>query len=715
MSLKTTVSVLLLAGMLLLPGKRLTAQPEPDCCFWICSTGRFMGWADALLEYTRPRENPSFLDQIIFDQLTEASRSVERAAQACEPHIPAWPGYRQKQQFLTLQMQELAEVTNHHFKRDRVYHMIDNTYNAWANELSVMKYNDEILNRTTCSTCYFQLGFSTAYAVQALRQAQEALVLNRDEKEAKRQVQQAVSFYYRTLATLNVYDDIQRSTGSFFIRCVDLTTLDLQSRLEALIAATRDLSRLESLITEGNAISDGIQEAMRFGCGVLPQPVNAGNDPNNPSNNAGSPGNSYNHCRSRYCPECDRAVTLLEVSVSEACEECLRKNRLLIEACMEGSLPATPGGQTPGPAQASALNTTPPTNNPSPRQANPLPETIPSASDINTILQNCDCSGFPNTHPVWDPVLKEPYCDCLPGFAWNPDFTACIDLKDRAVAMADCSGFPNSQPVWNEFSQTVTCECLPGFVWNKDNTTCIPEWEAALQGADCSTFPNTQPVWDPNTKEIWCDCLPGYTWNDDFTKCLPRSQNTVQPIDCQNYPNTQPVFDPFSNQYVCDCLPGFVWNNKRTGCVPQRNKPTMNWDNMMNLTMGLLQILNPGNQQGFYPSPGTLPGGGQAPVMHQSNCNDQQQAGGDAPEIHTINLGQSFGSFLFDYEVYQVRDQIIVQQGGTVIFDSGCTSGSKSIPLSLTGFGNQITVRVNPNCDGQTSGTQWNFTVHCPR
>lgn len=109
MPLKATVLLALLAGMLLLPEKRLTAQPEPDCCFWICSTGRFLGWADALLEYTRPRERPSVLDQVILDQLTEASRSVERAAIFCEPHIPAWPGYRQKQQFLNLQIQEMGK------------------------------------------------------------------------------------------------------------------------------------------------------------------------------------------------------------------------------------------------------------------------------------------------------------------------------------------------------------------------------------------------------------------------------------------------------------------------------------------------------------------------------------------------------------------------------------------------------------------------------
>ncbi len=311
---------------------------------------------------------------------------------------------------------------------------------------------------------------------------------------------------------------------------------------------------------------------------------------------------------------------------------------------------------------------------------------------------------------VWDNSANEAYCDCLPGFVWNKDYTGCFDVKDQQLASADCSGYVNSQPVWDETTQAVACDCLPGFKWNKENTACLPEWEEALQNADCSAYPNTEPVWDPVAREIYCNCIAGFHWNDDFTGCIQNTNTLIQPYECSQYPNTQPVYDPALNQYFCECLPGFVWNKQRTGCVPERNKPNINWDDILNMTMGILNAAN-ASQPGI----GSVNPSSQPPVLHQSNCNDQQQAGGDAPEIHTINLGQTFGTFQFDYNVYTVKDQIIITQGGTTIFNSGCISGSKSVMLNLSGFGNQISVRVNPNCDGNTSGTQWNFTVHCPK
>jgi hypothetical protein len=118
----------------------------------------------------------------------------------------------------------------------------------------------------------------------------------------------------------------------------------------------------------------------------------------------------------------------------------------------------------------------------------------------------------------------------------------------------------------------------------------------------------------------------------------------------------------------------------------------------------------PGNN---IPSGSTNPVNNQPPVVHQSNCNDQQEAGGDAPEVHNINLGTAFGSFVFNYQTFDIKDQIIVSQGGQTIFNSGCVGESGSVTLNLNGFSNTISVRVNPNCGG-TSGTAWNFTVHCP-
>ena len=184
---------------------------------------------------------------------------------------------------------------------------------------------------------------------------------------------------------------------------------------------------------------------------------------------------------------------------------------------------------------------------------------------------------------------------------------------------------------------------------------------------------------------------------------------------CSQYPNTEPVFDPYSNQYFCDCLPGYRWNNKRTGCVPERKKPDFDWNSVLTATMDIVNAANGNNAwNGASTGSGNVAtNANQQAVVHQSNCNDKQEAGGDAPEVHNINLGQSFGTFVFDYETYSVKDQIVVSQGGQTIFNSGCVGESKSVTLQLSGFSSTISVRVNPNCDG-TSGTKWNFTVHCP-
>jgi len=99
--------------------------------------------------------------------------------------------------------------------------------------------------------------------------------------------------------------------------------------------------------------------------------------------------------------------------------------------------------------------------------------------------------------------------------------------------------------------------------------------------------------------------------------------------------------------------------------------------------------------------------------QHFSNCDDRQEAGANTAESYTIDLGQSYGSFMFDYDTEQIKDQIIITQDGNEIFNSGCVGERKSVRLYLSGYSTSITVRVNPNCDGSSS-TRWSFTVHCP-
>ena len=293
-----------------------TAQSEePLCSVRIYDTGLYLGWGSALLEYTQNREAPSPFDQVIYEQLQGAYNSVERAALACEPAIPAWPGWRNKQNYLLNQIENLQKTYNHKFKRQNVYKSINSTYYSWGADLSIMEFEGRTVLATTCSTCYFRLGFSLAYAVQAFRQANEAL-RNNYVNEAKRQLKIASGYLHRTLIVLEAYDDVQKPRGSIIIFCSNLEALDLKNRINALIKYSKDVNNVEYSINQAILISDDIKKAL------------------NKRIDSNSYKNSYEYCKSKYCPECDDQIVLLEETVNKDCQECLDKNKDLIAKCM---------------------------------------------------------------------------------------------------------------------------------------------------------------------------------------------------------------------------------------------------------------------------------------------------------------------------------------------------------------------------------------------
>ncbi len=335
--------------------------------------------------------------------------------------------------------------------------------------------------------------------------------------------------------------------------------------------------------------------------------------------------------------------------------------------------------------------------------------------NVQAILANSDCSRWANTKPKWDYEKNQAYCDCVSGYVWNDDYSKCLNKQDLIVAQTDCSQYPNTQAKWDPINNKVICDCLPGYNWDENYTKCTSKSEALTQNTDCSMYPNTEAIFDPVRQKVYCDCLPGYEWNSEYTACKKLIQQQVDQSYCSHLPNTRPIYDSGLNEWVCDCLPGYKWNRKQTACKPIHKKPNIDWENVLALTVGVLNAVNQNNPSVISPgyNPGNVSTSMQQPVRHQSNCNDQQQAGGDPPEEHTIDLGQSYGSFIFDYNTVTQKDQIIIMNGGMKIFDSGCVGESKSIPIQLRGYSPTITVRVNPNCNGG-SGTQWYFTVHCP-
>jgi hypothetical protein len=103
------------------------------------------------------------------------------------------------------------------------------------------------------------------------------------------------------------------------------------------------------------------------------------------------------------------------------------------------------------------------------------------------------------------------------------------------------------------------------------------------------------------------------------------------------------------------------------------------------------------------------------PVNLVSQCDALVEQGGDAPEIHSIDLGKTAGTFQFQYDTVSIMDRILIEYEGQTLFDSGCigTNGDLFENIVYSGNSTNITVRVLPNCAG-TSGTYWSFQVGCP-
>lgn len=96
------------------------------------------------------------------------------------------------------------------------------------------------------------------------------------------------------------------------------------------------------------------------------------------------------------------------------------------------------------------------------------------------------------------------------------------------------------------------------------------------------------------------------------------------------------------------------------------------------------------------------------------SCNaGQQVAGADTPDSRSFEMGRTSATFQFDYDTYSQQDRIQVYYQGSPIYDTGCVGKADTVHPSYSGQSTVIQVVVTPNCAGG-SGTQWNYTVHCP-
>jgi len=81
----------------------------------------------------------------------------------------------------------------------------------------------------------------------------------------------------------------------------------------------------------------------------------------------------------------------------------------------------------------------------------------------------------------------------------------------------------------------------------------------------------------------------------------------------------------------------------------------------------------------------------------------------------TVTLGQSIGSFLFEWDMGVQKDKMQLIHIGNVTHNTGCTGGSGS---ALVQFGDdessKITVSVLGDCEGEGGSSEWSFLLHCP-
>ncbi|NBC17596.1 MAG: hypothetical protein GVY18_09820 [Bacteroidetes bacterium] len=93
-------------------------------------------------------------------------------------------------------------------------------------------------------------------------------------------------------------------------------------------------------------------------------------------------------------------------------------------------------------------------------------------------------------------------------------------------------------------------------------------------------------------------------------------------------------------------------------------------------------------------------------------CNEVAEQGGDQPERVTVRVG-SARSVTFWYETWTKKDRMLVRYNGLVVHDTGCVGEKRTVRLDLSGFDDELSVEVIPNCAGE-SDTKWEFRVDCP-
>jgi hypothetical protein len=97
----------------------------------------------------------------------------------------------------------------------------------------------------------------------------------------------------------------------------------------------------------------------------------------------------------------------------------------------------------------------------------------------------------------------------------------------------------------------------------------------------------------------------------------------------------------------------------------------------------------------------------------RNTCNSAVDQGGDEGGGVTVDLGDFTGPAGFTWEMYDIKDEMRVKIGAEEK-TTGCVSGTGVFRFDVPPGARTAEVKVIPNCEGNTSGTQWTFTFECP-
>ncbi|MEO0456953.1 MAG: hypothetical protein AAF152_10300 [Cyanobacteria bacterium P01_A01_bin.114] len=94
-------------------------------------------------------------------------------------------------------------------------------------------------------------------------------------------------------------------------------------------------------------------------------------------------------------------------------------------------------------------------------------------------------------------------------------------------------------------------------------------------------------------------------------------------------------------------------------------------------------------------------------------CDREQASGGQEGDRRTVQMSTNQGELELEFEMYGVPDRLQILYEGRELLDTGFVSGSQTLSVPLSGKSARVDVIVTGN--QEQSGTQWDYTLRCPR